>query len=293
MVWFVILAVITAGMALGLPPDPHTLQQLHITSPVYRIAILVVLIPYAVIWYAAFYAYAKLTEYVRAIRGTEDGEAFVKIMIGTSVLAFGLVVPTIIALILNNIAIHFPGFKPSSVIINHYLSLLVVLVTFVFIGVGARRLANEDGNRLNLIGSYAFGLLFLALAVFFTYLVMHYHVHHPNIYYLNTPLLLATLVVPYLFAWYIALMSAMDFWLYAKNVKGLLYKRALQQLAYGISIVILGSVSVQFVDNTIMAKASQKLSSVLALEYALFIIIAIGLIFMALGTNKLKKIEEV
>lgn len=293
MVWFVVLAVVTAGMALGLPPDPHTLQQLHISNVTYRIAILILLVPYGVIWYAAFYAFAKLKEYASLIKGSEDGYAFRRIMIGMGILAFGLIIPTAVSLILNNIASHHSGFKSSAVIVSNYLSMLVLLA-FLPMSIGTHKLVSFSKGRPKLLGLYLFELLFIGLSVSFTYMVMHNHVHHYDIYYLNKPLLLTTFVVPYLFGWFMALLCAFEFGIYARNAIGLLYQRALKLLAYGIAIVILGSVSIQFLDNTfIIAKVSNSVGSLVIFDYIILAIIAAGLVLMALGTKKLKKIEEV
>jgi hypothetical protein len=114
MIWFIILVVITCGLALGLPPDPQTMQQLHISSVVYRIATLALLIPYVVIWYAAFYACAKLKEYSQTIRCSEDGKAFRNIMIGMGVLAFGQIVPTAVLQVTQHIDSQHQGLKPAS-----------------------------------------------------------------------------------------------------------------------------------------------------------------------------------
>lgn len=293
MVWFIILAVITGGLALGLPPDPHTLQQLHITSVAYRVAILILLVPYGIIWYAAFYAYAKLKEYAYAIKGSEDGKAFHKIMVGMGVLAFALIVPTAISLILTTIAGHHPGFKPASVVIDNYLP-ITSLAGFFFIGNGTRMLVNVNKNRPSLTGIRVFALLFITISVGFAYFVFRFHVHHPHVYYLNSFLLMFTFIIPFLFGWFVAFLSAYEFSLYAKNVSGLLYKQAINYLAYGIVITIMGSVAIEFLNNTfVVAKASHSLDSLLVFEYILLIIIAVGLIFMALGTRKLKRIEEV
>jgi hypothetical protein len=290
--WFVILAVTTAGLALCLPPDPQTLRQLHITSLVYRIAITLILVPFGIIWYTAFYAFTKLMEYSRAIKGSEDGQAFAKITAGMGVLAFGLVLPTTISLVLQNIAMHHQGFKAVDVIVTNYLNLLV-LASFLIIGNGTRLLANMAKYRPSLAGIRFFALLFISLSVLFTYLVIHFHEKHPDVYYLPTPLLLTTFIIPYLFGWFMALLSAYEFGLYAKYAKGLLYRQALRKLAQGIVVTILGSVVVQFVTSTVALKYSHSLGSLLAIEYILLLIIAVGLTLMALGTKKLKKIEEV
>jgi hypothetical protein len=292
MVWFIILVVITCGLALGLPPDPQMLHQLHISSLAYRIAVVALLIPYGIIWYAAFYAFAKLKEYAQAIHGSDDGEAFHSIMTGMGVLAFGLVVPTTISLVMQNIASHYHGFRPASVVILNYVGLLITLVSFLYISKGTHLLTKLSKNRLGLVGLRLFALLFITLATVFTYLVMNYHMHH-NVYYLSMPFLVITFIVPALFAWFIALLSAYEFRLYAKFAKGLLYRRALRQLSYGIVLTIAGSVAIQFMNNTFAAEASKSLGSLLLVDYAVLAIFAVGLIMMALGTMKLKKIEEV
>jgi hypothetical protein len=292
MVWFVILAVITAGLALGLPPDPQTLHQLHISSLMYRVAIVILLVPYGIIWYTAFYAFAKLKEYSQSIKGFKDGKAFHSIMVGMGVLAFGLILPTAISLIMQAVTTHHPGFKPTSIIIDNYLGLLVALVAFVYINNGTDLLTRLSKNRPSLAGVRIFTLLFISLAALFTDLVINYHVKHGQVYYLNTPLLITTFIIPTLFAWFIAIFSAYEFGLYAKFVKGSLYRAALRQFSNGIIIAIAGSVASEFVDNTFAAKVSHSLGALLLAEYILLAIIAIGLILMALGAKKLKKIEE-
>jgi hypothetical protein len=259
---------------------------------VYRVAILALLIPYGIIWYAAFYAFAKLKEYSGAIHGSEDGKAFRNIMIGTGILAYGLIVPTAASLVMQNIASHHHGFKPASVIIANYLGLLAALGAFIYINNGTHLLTKLSKNRPSLGGIRTFVLLYITLAVVFTYLVMSYHVKH-NVYHLGTLLLITTLVIPALFAWFIGLLGAYQFGLYAKFAKGLLYRHALRQFSYGIVLVIAGSVANQFVVNTFAEKVSDSLGAVLLADYTLLAVIATGLIMMALGTKKLKKIEEV
>lgn len=292
MVWFVILAVITCGLALGLPPDPQTLHQLHISSLAYRIAILVLLVPYGIIWFAAFYAFAKLKEYSRTIHGFDDGKAFRSITIGMGVLAFDLVLTATISLILGNIASHHHGFKPANVIINNYLGLAGGIAAFLYINNGTHLLTKLSKNRPGLTGIRMFALLFITLASIFTYLVVNYHAGHDD-YHLNTPLLITTFIVPNLFIWFIALLSAYEVGMYARFVKGLLYRAALRQFSWGIVIAIAGSVAGQFVSNTFVAKVSHSLGALLLVEYALLAFIVVGLVLMALGAKKLHKIEQV
>jgi len=293
MAWFIILAVITAGLALGLPPDPHTLHELHISGVAYRIAVLALLIPYGVIWYAAFYAFSKLREYARTIQGFEDGKAFRSITVGMGVLAFGLIVPTAVSLVMQSITGYHPGFRPVSAIVTNHLGILTAVVAFTYINNGTHVLIRLGKNRPGLADIRLFALLFITLATVFTYLVTNYHLQN-NGYYLNTPLLITTLIIPSLFAWLVALLGAYEIWLYAKTAKGVLYRQALRRFSYGIVAAIAGSVASQFVANTFVAgEVHHSIEALLLVDYAFLAVIALGLILMALGTRKLQKIEEV
>lgn len=213
-------------------------------------------------------------------------------MIGMGVLAFGLVLPTTISLVLQNITMHHQDLKSAFIIFDNYFGLLFALITFIFIGNGTHALVRLGKGRPGLTGARVFALLFIILAVLFTYVVVHYNMRH-NLYHLSTPLLIVTFIVPALFAWFVALLSAYEIRLYVKYAKGLIYRRALQQFSFGIVAVIMGSVAIQFLDNTVAQKAGKSLGALVLLDYAMLAIYALGLILMALGTKKLKKIEEV
>lgn len=292
MVWFVILTVITVGLALGLPPDPHAVQQLHTSSTAYRVALAVVLIPYIIIWYASFYAFAKLQEYSRPLKDTKDGAAFRRITWGMGLLAFSLVVPTTISLVLGDIAAHSHGFTAAATIIDNYLGLFPGMIAFLLFYNGARMLLRTTRG-----GTQKFDLRwnapwFLLLSVIFVHLTVENH-HHSNPYHLPLWLLMVTFITPYLYGWMVGLLSANDLRLYGETVRGTLYKQAIKRFAYGIGIAIIGSIAIQFVDISLAQRMSNSLGAVLLLDYGLLIIVAVGLILMALGTKRLKKIEEV
>lgn len=292
MLWFAILFVVAAGLALGLPPDPHSLAQLHISSFTYRVAIFILLFPYALVWYVGFYAYAKLQEYLRTLRGSQEAYAFRKLTIGMGVLAFGLIVPTIISLILNNIAMHHPGFD-ATIVINEYIALLTPLLAFSWLNSGTHALVATTKIRPQLNSMRWFAAVFLLLSAVFTHLIVFDHNRHHNPYHLSLFWLILTFILPYLYAWFVGLVAAFELRLYARHVKGLLYKRALVQFSSGLTIAILGSIISQFVNSTSAARASTSLDFVLLLDYILVLIIAAGLLMIAFGIRKLKRIEEV
>lgn len=290
--WFVILAVITIGLALGLPPDPHAVQQLHTSAVAYRVAVAAILIPYVIIWYLSFFAFAKLQEYSRALKGAKDGPAFHKIMAGMGFLAFSLVVPTTVSLVLNDIAAHYAGFKPAAIIINNYLGIIPGMIALLIIYNGTRMLLNTSKGWMEKVDLRWHAPWFLLLSVVFSHLAIeNQYRYHP--YHLSLWVLVATIIVPYLYAWTVGLMSAYGLNIFARTAPGTVYRQAIKRFAIGISVVIFASIAIQFVNATFGQRLSKSIGILLLVDYILLIIAAVGLGLMASGTKKLKLIEEV
>ena len=292
MCWFVILSVLAIGLALGLPPDPHAVAQLHTSPLAYRVAVATLLVPYVLIWYASFYAFSKLQEYSRSLKDAEDGVAFRKISTGMGAVAFSLVVPTIISLILNAIAAHHSGFKAASVIIDNYMSLFPGLLSFLLLYNGARMLLRTAPGGVEKLDVRWHAPWFLLLSVLFAYFTIENQYRwHP--YHLTLWLLIVTFIVPYLYGWTVGILSAYNLHLYARTVRGALYQRPIKQFAGGIATVIVASTVIQFANVTLGQRVDKSLGTVLAIDYGLLIVLAAGLGLMALGTRKLNKIEQV
>lgn len=292
MTWFVVLTLIAVGLAFGLPPDPHAVAQLHTSAIVYRLALAALLVPYILIWFASFYAFAKLHEYSKPIKKAKDGAAFHKIAIGMGAVALSLVVPTIISLIVSSIAAHYPSFETAAVIINNYVGLFPGVIAFLLLYNGARallRTTKEGTQKLDLRWHAPW---FLLLSVVFSHLAIE-NQYGSNPYHLSLWILIITFIVPYLYGWMVGLLSAYDLHMYAKTVKGLLYRKAVRQFARGIAVTVFGSIAIQFVSITFAKRISGSLGLVLLADYSLLIIILVGLTLMALGTKKLKRIEEI
>ncbi len=290
---FIVLLIVGATLALVLPPSHETLQALHINATQYRVAIFTLILPYAVIWFSAFYAFSRLRQYAMLVRKTPEGEGFRDIARGVGVLAWGLALPTILSMLMGAVAQHLPGFKPVQTIINNYLAVLVPLVGFSIIGRGTRKLNDLVGARPGQRTIRLVIAIFLAVAALFIHSVLHNQNAHDNPYYLDIYLLLLTLIVPYLYTWAIGLLSGLEAALYAKYIKGVLYRRAMTALGGGMAIVIVASVATQYLTASFASKATTSLGFLLALLYMLLAIQAVGYVFIAIGAKQLKKMEEV
>jgi len=158
------------------------------------------------------------------------------------VLAFGLVIPTIISLILTNIAIHQPSFKVPATIINNYLGLFPGLIAFLLLYNGALKLVGTVRDKTRKLDLRWHAPWFLFLGVAFTYLTLQNRYRfHP--YHLPVWLLVTTIIVPYIYGWMVGLLSTYELRTYAHTVKGLLYKEAVKQFASGIAVAIIASIA--------------------------------------------------
>ena len=250
-------------------------------------------LPYGVIWFSAFYAYDKLQAYARKVRSSTEGRQFKLVANGVRILAWGLALQVIIALILSAIAGARPHFKGSATVLNHYIMVIISLLGFTSIAAGTRALIDSIHVRPGRIASHVLGIGFIAFGVLFSHLAIRNSSGAGSPYHLSVYPLMFTVVVPHLYVWFLGFMSAWELQLYARWVKGVLFRQALRKLASGIAIVITASIAVQFLTGVYTGNAANSLGSLLIVVYLLLTIQAAGYVLIAFGAKQLKKIEEV
>lgn len=292
--WYAIIVAITIVLALVLPVNPITLHRYHITVLEYREAILTIIIPYIVIWFAAFFAYDKANRYAQAIKKSTDGPAFTLIANGLGVLAWGLAVSTVVSVVIGGFAGKHPILQIAHTIVANYLNLLFPLIGFTLIGNGAHRLLLLAKARLSLSTTRVWFSLLALVGVFYTFFALHNHFTKDNPYHLPIFLLLTTLVAPYLYTWYTGILAAYELRKYATRIKGILYQRALNMLGIGITVVIAASITIQYVTGALGGTGGNlTLGYTLLITYVLLFMEAAGYVLIAIGARQLKRIEEV
>lgn len=292
MVWYSILLVTAVLISLGLPPNPETLSDLHISSFDYRLAVAAILVPYAILWYAGFYVYAKVSEYTRFLGSTREGRAFRNISIGVGILAFGLIVPTILDSIVGFAAQKVPSLNTLAAIDHNYYTVLFALVAITYISNGAVKLVERIRAHPPLLAIRIFGIVFVLLGSIYGYLVTHDYYVNNNPYHIAVPFILLTIIAPHLYVWFMGFLSAMEFSVYATQVQGVIYRSALRMFAKGIVVVVAGAVTNQFIATT----ASSHQTSVwfvLLFDFLPLAVLVAGFGLMAAGAKQLKRIEEV
>jgi len=251
------------------------------------------LVPYGLIWFAAFYGYGQLQAYSKAVPHSGEGKAFRKISDGLRILAWGLILQAMLALILNAVALGNTGLHAFITIVNHYFALAVALVAFIYVNNGTHQLVNLVHARLSQFGTRILIVVAALVGALFQHYVVINQNTNQNPFYLSIYPLIITIIVPYIFTWVVGIISVYELRAYAARVKGVLFRHALDQLAAGLIIVILISIAVQYVTTAFSASAHPSLGSMLTIGYILLAVEALGFALVAFGAKRLKKIEEV
>jgi hypothetical protein len=291
--WYGLFTATYLILSLALPVNPHTLEKVHLSIGEYHVYMFAIILPYVLIWFAAFYAYVTLRSYTRTISKSAEGPAFFQIAHGIQVMAWGLAIPAIISIILKGIAAGHSGFENTATIINNYIQLLVPLIAFTFISAGTRKLSDLVQTRPTLRSIRLFAFAFIIMGVYYCYLTLRARFTHGDPYHLSITGTLLTIVVPYLFAWFMGLLATLELLMYATKIPGLLYKQALNLLAGGISLVIGSSIFIQYITVVMAYKSSFNLGFIIIVLYILLALEALGFVLIATGSKRLKRIEEI
>lgn len=297
---FVVLVAIYAVLVLALPVDHRLLVYYNLSILSLRLIELTYLIPEIIIWSLAYFGFSKILNYSKTIGTYKDGKQMKKLAIGIGIFAFGGPLVADITSILNAIAQKHLHLIPTSTIVGNYLSAAMALSAFLFLAYGARGLVDSIKWRPPYKAIQLFGIIYVVIAAFFSYLIFHKLPNSLSLgitakpqYYLPDWLLLTTLVIPYLYLWFIGGMAVLYIRAYRQKIKGLIYKRSLYSLEIGFSILIASHVILQYLTIISSKLITLKLVPLLSIIYPLLIVEALGYIFIAFGAMQLQKIEEI
>lgn len=101
-----------------------------------------------------------------------------------------------------------------------------------------------------------------------------------------------TMVIPFMYLWFLGLYATAELYLYSKKLKGIVYRKGWNQLALGLATVIGIVILEQYLSTISTWLNSLTLAWLVLLLYVLLLILAAAFIVIALGTKKLIKIEE-
>lgn len=289
---YAILVLIYAALLFLVPPKPGDLEKYDITLTQLRLIDVTVIVPYALIWLAGFYGFLKLKEYSSRIRRSKDGRAINQMANGVLLLVLWPPLSSILATALNWLVLELPGADGVRIIINNYFNLLLPLAGFSLISVGARALSDLVKVRPSQRAINLLVLVLIGLGVAFGALISS-AVDHSTYYPLPYWLVLATLVVPYIFMWFLGLTSAYWIYLYRQKTPGVVYRRSWGLLALGIWAIITMQIIVQYASTLAAQLDKLSFSWLVLVVYIVLILLSVGYILVARGARNLQKIEDV
>jgi hypothetical protein len=298
LVFCALLALVYIALVVVLPANKLSLRQSNWSATEYHVIFMLIAIPMVATWFAAFYGYHWIRLYSRSLRRTEEGISYRQLANGIGWLALSIPIPSITGLILSSIANSHPGFHATSIILSNYIALLLPLIAFGIIGNAARQLTNSANLRISLAGARWVIFMFVVLGVMFCYFVFQHFdlsssASNDNPYYLPIWLMLVSLIIPYLYAWFVGLLASYEISVLATKTRGVLFSQALRLLALGLVTVIGSSIALQYISSAAPRSGHLELNSRLLVTYIVRIVAGVGFLIIAAGARKLRKIEEV
>lgn len=294
------LLLIYTVLTLTAPDDQEVIQKYRISSLQLRLLNIMVAIPIMIIWGFAVCGYVRLRDYAQGIKGNNDGLALAAIADGIGIMAFGGPLVACVNAFIRNLTVNDNQLMPRATVLRNYLSMLVVFVAFLltYYGTGklrqiVKRRAEKRAYVLTLAIYAVFAAGYIVLAFIDVSRNKNEGIFSTASHYLPWWVIALTIVLPYLYAWYTGLFSAMRINYYRRYVKGVIYKQALGYLAWGIGIVIATTLVGQYLGSLSETLEKLSLMGILQLLYVILSVYGFGFYLIARGAEQLRKIEEV
>ncbi|HEY4496708.1 MAG TPA: hypothetical protein VI432_00985 [Candidatus Paceibacterota bacterium] len=256
-----------------------------------------VVLPILLIWVFGFLAVFALDTYIRKIKGSEDASALKFIYWGVAILVFNLVFNSF----LSSIASYYRD--NESLMINfarirNYISVFIPIISFYFISLGSKKLLDLIKYAKDLWTQSASYIIASLSGILFAYLTFSYNLNRNmpsesdvQSYWLSDPMIALTIILPYAIGWFFAIKAIIDFYLYSKNIQGIIFKEAFSQFAKGFLTVTSLTIALQIL-SAAQAFAEANLPGILILLYIIIIILAVGYFYIMSGSRKLLTIEK-
>lgn len=296
---FTVLSVMFLGLVLLVPASATDLSRYNLSASQYQMLLISSEIPVIVIWALAFLSYIYLRQYALTISDSPESQGFLGLARGCQWLAWGLPLSAAITVVLAWVASQHPAALASTVIISNYIEVLFPILAFTTMSDSSRQLTKHyaAGNLLVTKHRPIGQLILVVLGIAYSYFLLHnLHVASlgsaANQYFLPIWLLILSLLVPYLYAWFLGLLTAFDIVALASQTPGIIYRRALQRLSGGLVAVIISLMAVQYLRSRLPDEQPSALDNLLW-GYLIYAVCIIGFALMLSGIRQMKRIEEV
>lgn len=292
------VALMYLVLIFTLPGNREYMAAHNLTTQEYHVLQLVVGLPLLLIWLVGFYGYAKLEEYAASISKTSEAAGFERLAQGCAWVAWSLPVHAIVSVVISSVAGSHPGLESAAIIIGNYVNLIFPVIAFSLIGLASKHLFEHAKASLSSSSIRSIALLFVVGGVLYCYLIFR-QFGHPglssvsNPYHLPIWVMVLTVIIPYLYAWFAGILAVYELAMYGRGVRGVLYRQSMQLLVGGLFAVIFGSIAYQYVHSVQPAASPLALNAQLVVTLVLQIVSGFGFLLISLGALRLRKIEEV
>jgi hypothetical protein len=256
---------------------------------------LTILLPVHLIWLLATYGVTTFKNYSIMLKGSKEGAGIDLIADGLLVTLTYFVVSSLYSSVMPYL-IHYQHYDALAVIRDH-LAPLFSLVAFFLLYRGSSLLRQvtpfstwTTGTIWMLVG---YGVFVAAFVFDFATTATGGGPTRTSIDILPHEVLLITLILPYVIAWFLGVLACINIAKYANHVKGSLYRKALRDLVLGISGIAIFVIVIQLIGFANRYFSDWTLTPILAILYALIILYGLGFVFVASGAKKLAHIEAV
>jgi hypothetical protein len=292
---FIALVVLYLALQFGLPVSEETLQQYDLTQAKAKMLYTTISLPFAGVWLAAMYSFRRFRSYAEMIINDKEGPGYMRLADGLTLLAFSLPLTSLTGTILTYLGDQIQGFEPTSVIIRNYLTVLLQLIAFILISQGVGKLWDTVRPRVTERYPRFWSLIIIVISSLFTWVITARAVSNPNeeVYYLPAWLIVTTLTIPYLIAWYKGGLAIWRLHVYGKKVKGLVYKEMLSKFVAGMTVIVGLSIALRLLVTLSERLNRLNVTPLLVIIYVLIAFYVLGYGLVARGARQLKKIEEV
>lgn len=294
---FVLVVVFYLFLILVLPASKTVMYQYRLDSVGYRSLLLTLAIPSIIVWGIGLYGVQQLTLYAQRLIGTARGYAFDRMALAMRILVWSLPVTAIFSSLVLAAGISYPALLKVSVIVLNYTLLGFALVSFSLLSGGTRALLLEHKFTMTSAAARVISLLFVVLGSLYCFFVFR-NLNTDSLtaiqgpYFLPTWLVVLTLLIPFLYAWFCGLLAAFELHHISRMSEGVWYRQALVWLAAGITLVIAGGTSAQYIQTINPQAGYFSVNWLLALSTFIRVITGAGFAVLAIGAKKLQQLEE-
>ncbi len=294
---YVILLVCWAIYAAASILAPHTTATtaFQLSGSERFLLQLTIIVPILVIWLVALQGALTFKRYAKLIKGSSDAPALNMIATGLLWLVGYLVVGALLGTTVQYFA--DSPYLNTMVALQNHLPVFASVIAFLLLCRGSYRLRIAADFRI--WTSATIGLL-IAFSVFAGVMAWAFATNEivPNrngipTYSWPRDVMIFSFLLPYVLAWFMGLLAAMNIARYSRNVKGIIYRQALRRLVWGLVTVVSFAALIQALSLISRIFSSATLPSLLTIIYGLLVLYGLGFWLVRSGAKKLTQIEVV